>query len=69
MSATPPRRVAILSGAFHTEDMARMRAEAARVCAELGLDVVADISVPGSMEKPLAAKRLLARPDVDVLIV
>lgn len=64
-----PARVALLSGSFHAEDISRMRAEAVHVCSQLRMEVVDDVSVPGSMEKPLAAKRLLLRDDIDGLIV
>ncbi|PWC81747.1 riboflavin synthase subunit alpha [Azospirillum sp. TSH100] len=38
--------------------------EARTVAASRGLGIVAEVWVPGSMEKPLAIKRLLMRDDV-----
>jgi len=43
--------------------------EAKKVAAERGLTIVAEVWVPGSLEKPLALKRLLARADVDGVAV
>lgn len=59
------KRVAIILGEFHKEFADRMLAEARQVAAELNLDVVSEIWVPGSLEKPLALKRALLRSDVD----
>ena len=46
-----------------------MVSEALSVAKTLGLDVREEVWVPGSMEKPLAAKRLLARDDIDAVVV
>lgn len=49
--------------------MAIMREAAREAAARLNLTIACDITVPGSMEKPLAARRLLARPDITGLCV
>lgn len=58
-------RIAFIAGAFHKTEVEQMLAEAAATASELGLDVVEVVWVPGSLEKPLALKRLLLRDDID----
>lgn len=69
VAAVTKKRAAILAGSFHEKEIAVMLEEAERVCKEENIRIVDTVRVPGSMEKPLAAKRLLAREDVDGLIV
>jgi len=42
-----------------------MLEEARQTAAELELQIAEEVWVPGSMEKPLALKRLLVRDDID----
>ena len=42
-----------------------MLEEARKVSAELGLQILHETWVPGSLEKPLALRRLLIRDDID----
>jgi len=57
--------IAIVLGSFHKKEVEEMLDEARRTATELGVNVVAEIWVHGSIEKPLALKRLLMRDDVD----
>lgn len=57
--------IAVVLGSFHKEEVTQMLNETRRVAKEKGHTIVAEIWVPGSMEKPLALKRLLLRDDVD----
>lgn len=57
--------IAIVLGSFHKKEADEMLDEAQKTAAEHGLDVVEVVWVHGSIEKPLALKRLLKRPDVD----
>ena len=61
--------ISLVVGAFHRESCEVMVSEALSVASALGLDVRDEVWVPGSMEKPLAAKRLLERDDIDAVVV
>lgn len=63
------KRIAIVAGQFHTEQVERMLAEAKTVANAAGLEVINEVWVPGSLEKPLALKRLLLRSDIDGAMV
>src|SRR3989338_1317474 len=56
--------IALLLGAFHKTEMEIMQEEALAAANELGLKVIEVVWVPGSLEKPLALKRLLQRSDI-----
>ena len=62
-------RIAIIYGEFHAQDIADMLDEARTAAAELGLTVVSEVGVPGSLEKPLELKKELLRDDVDGAVV
>lgn len=62
-------KIAISYGTFHTKEVQKMLNEARRVAAEQNLEIVAEVGVPGSVEKPLAIKKLLKREDVDAVVV
>lgn len=62
-------QIAIVAGLFHKEKIGRMVVEAQRVAKKCKLKVVEVVWVPGSLEKPLALKRLLARDDIDGAVV
>jgi 6,7-dimethyl-8-ribityllumazine synthase len=62
-------RIALLTGTFHLAEAEIMLEEARMTAGQLGLDVVCDVRVPGSMEKPLALKRLLLSPTIDAVAV
>jgi len=56
--------IALVLGSFHKKYADEMLDEARAAAKENGLTVVAEVWVPGSIEKPLALKRLLQREDV-----
>lgn len=62
-------RIAIVVGKFHEAQAKRMVAEVESFCRGHSHSIAATVWVPGSMEKPLALKRLLERPDVDGAVV
>jgi len=57
-------QIGLVLGRFHRQEAEEMLAEAQGVAARLGLQIVAESWVPGSMETPLAVKRLLLRPEI-----
>ncbi len=61
--------VAIVVGSFHQVETERMLAAAVAAIEARGLELRAVVRVPGSYEKPLAAKRLLLREDIAGLVV
>ncbi len=63
------KKIVIIQGTFHTKEMPVMLDAAQKKAAVLGLHVERVISVPGSMEVPLALHRALARPDIDGAVV
>lgn len=62
-------RLAIVQATFNAELTDMMAELAKQKAAKLGAQVVAYTTVPGVYDMPLAAKRLLARDDVDALVV
>jgi 6,7-dimethyl-8-ribityllumazine synthase len=56
---------AIVVGQFHKAYGETMVDEAQKVAAEYGLNVAEIVWVHGSLEKPLALKRLLMQPHID----
>lgn len=63
------KNIAIVMGAFHKKEVMEMLAEARRVAVECGLNIVEEIWVAGSYEKPLALKRVLSREDIAGVVV
>ena len=62
-------QIAIVIGSFHRRQAEIMLESALDTAATLGLMVTDPVWVPGSMEKPLALKRLLLEPSVDGAVV
>ncbi len=59
------KNIAVVIGSFHKKECTQML-DAAREQAQIdGLEIVEEVWVPGSIEKPLALKRLLLREDID----
>lgn len=58
------KNIAFVLGAFHRPQVEQMLAEARVAAQELGLEIVREVWVHGSLEKPLALKRLLLEKDV-----
>ena len=63
------RNIALIASDFHGHRVQRMVEEAHRVAGENALSVIDEVWVPGSMEKPLAVKRMLMRSDIDAAVV
>jgi len=63
------KNIGFILGSFHKVQVEEMFQEAKNTAQELGLNIVEKIWVPGSYEKPLALKRLLARKDIDCAAV
>lgn len=61
--------IALVLGAFHKEYVLNMREVAYSTAEECGLHFAEERWVPGSMEKPLALKRLLLRNDIAGAVV
>jgi len=59
------KNIAIIMGSFHKDIVEQMRQEAVKTAEELGLNVIKEVWVPGSVEKPLALQQVLKRDDVD----
>ena len=64
-----PIRIALVIGHFHKTEAEAMRDEAEKTARECGMEVDSVVWIPGSMEAPLAAKRLLIREEIDGLVV
>lgn len=60
--------IAIVLGSFHKDLIQQQLEEARKTASELGLTIVEEVWVPGSVEKPLALKRLLMRKDIDACV-
>jgi len=61
-------RIGLVIGSFHKEACETMRDAAKSEATRLGLEVNEERWVPGSMEKPLAVKRMLAKPTIDAVV-
>ena len=59
------RNVALVLGLFHRARIEQMLDEARVAASDLDLTIAEEVWVPGSMETPLALKRLLERRDID----
>ena len=62
-------QIAIVIGSFHRRQAEIMLESALDTAATRGLMVTGPVWVPGSMEQPLALKRLLLEPSVDGAVV
>jgi 6,7-dimethyl-8-ribityllumazine synthase len=63
------QKIGLILVKFHQDEVQSMPDEACRAVVEAGMEVVKEAWIPGSMEAPLAAKRLLVQQDVDGLVV
>lgn len=59
------KNIAIVLGSFHKKEVTQMLESARKTAQEHSLTIVEEVWVHGSMEKPLALKRLLMRDDID----
>jgi len=62
-------RLGLVVAQFNAEVTDEMAASARAAAADLGVEVVAELSVPGAYDTPLAADRLARRDDVDAVAV
>ena len=65
----PKKNIALVMGEFHKTKIQIMRDEALEVAKKLQLNVAQEIWVPGSIEKPLALKKVLAKNNIDGVAV
>ncbi|MEN9558275.1 MAG: hypothetical protein RL141_644 [Candidatus Parcubacteria bacterium] len=63
-TSTSPR-IAVIIGGYHKKEATDMLQEAHAVAKEFNLTIVDEVWVHGSLEKPLALKRVLLREDID----
>ena len=61
--------IAIILGEFHKDAMNTMLTEAQETCKKLGLNIVSETWVPGSLEAPLMLNKMLQGSDVDGVII
>lgn len=62
------KNIACIMGSFHKDEITKMLEAARIVSSERGCTIVKEIWVPGSVEKPLAIKKMLQRSDVDGVV-
>lgn len=63
------KNIAIILGSFHKNQVEEMLDEAKKTAATIGLNIIEEVWVPGSYEKPLILKGLLSREDVAGAVV
>lgn len=63
------KNIAIVYGTFHQKPVTEMLNAIRKAAPEKNLKIVKEIAVPGSMEKPLAVKRLLLDSKIDGVVV
>jgi 6,7-dimethyl-8-ribityllumazine synthase len=63
------KRIALVLGSFHKKEVDQMLLAARDEAVKQGLQIVEEVWAPGSIEKPLALKRLLMRDDIDGAVV
>ena len=61
--------ISIVVGSFHREQADFMLETAVKTASNIGLTIAQIVRVPGSMEKPLALKRLLQESSIDGAVV
>lgn len=62
------KRIALVLGSFHKKEADDMLVVAHQAALENDLKIAEIVWVPGSMEAPLALKRLLMRDDIDAAV-
>ena len=65
----PPNELAIVLGAFHKKEMEQMLVFVKDEIKKHSLTIIREVWVPGSMEKPLAVKKLLLNKGIDAVAV
>lgn len=61
--------IAIVLGSFHKKEMEQMLSMVRSVAKEKNLNIVREVWVPGSLEKPLVIKKLMQDKSIEGLIV
>jgi 6,7-dimethyl-8-ribityllumazine synthase len=59
------KNIAVVLGSFHKKEANEMLDEIEKFAKNNDINIVETVWVPGSMEKPLALKRLLEKSDID----
>lgn len=62
------RKIGVVLGSFHRQAVEEMRDEARKTARACGLTIVREVWVPGSMEKPLAIKRMLDSDEIEGVV-
>lgn len=63
------QKIGIVIGGFHKDLVTQMLGEARDTAALAGLEIIEEVWVPGSVEKPLAMKRMLLKPEIAGVVV
>ncbi len=63
------KKIVIILGSFHKQEVSKMLAEARKAAAENQLEILAEIWVAGSFEKPLALKQAFLKYNPDAAVV
>lgn len=63
------KKIAVVYGSFHHDYVMQMLDAVHKRALEKKLHIEQEVAVPGSMEKPLAVKRLLLEDNVDAIVV
>ncbi len=63
------KKISIIASTFHKLQVDQMVEEAKKTATEAGLEVLEVVRVPGSVEKPLAIKRVLEKGEADGVVV
>jgi 6,7-dimethyl-8-ribityllumazine synthase len=63
------KNITLVLGSFHKKEVEEMLDEARKTAQECGLNIVSEIWVPGSYEKPLALKKILMSDDIHGAVV
>lgn len=63
------KNIAIVYGTYHHTEVMQMLEAVRKDAGKKKVKIVKEVPVPGSMEKPLAVKRLLLEEQVDAIVV
>ncbi len=62
-------KIAVLLGSFHKKEVDQMLEETKKTAKENDLEIIKEVWVPGSFEKPLALKRILSSKEIEGAVV
>lgn len=63
------KNIAIVMGSFHKKEIEQMLSVAREIAKEKNLNIVREVWVPGSLEKPLVIKKLMQDKSIDGVAV